>query len=75
MLISCDNRVLSFVIGVDDFGFASSTVNVVACISVKFHTGHCVSRGNHGDPNFHNDDEASSCESIPHVRRSAGFGQ
>ena len=69
MLISYDNPVLSFVVGVDGSGF----VSVVACISVKFHTGHCVSRGNHGGPNLHNDDEASSCESIPLVRRSAGF--
>ena len=73
MLISCDNPVLSFVVGVDGSGFASSTVNVVACISVKFYTGHCVSRGNHCGPNLHNDDEASSWESIPLVRRSAGF--
>ena len=73
MSISCDNPVMSFVVGVDGSGIASSIVNVVACISIKFHTGHCVSRGSRGGLNLHNDDEASSCEPIPLVRRSAGF--
>ena len=54
---------LSIVAGVDES--VSSTANVAVCISVGFHEGHVVSKGSHGGPSLHNDDEASSCELIP----------
>ena len=66
---------LSIVAGVDGFESVSSTANVAVCISVGFHEGHVVSKGSHGGPNLHNDDEASSCKLIPLVRRFAGFSE
>ena len=70
-----DNPVLFIVAGVDGFESVSSTANVAVCILIGFHVSHFLSKGSHGGPSLHDEDEASSCELIPLMRRSAGFSE
>ena len=75
MLISWDNPDFSTMAVFDGTVSVSSMANVVVCISVGFHTGHCASEGNLDGPNFHSVDEINCCEFIPLVRRSTGFSE